>query len=469
ITAIRDEVEKLRKRFLVLFSEKYPVGGAVYRDQHGAHLVVPILGDPARRWVRGETEHASINPGETPDISWQQAPDDALTNEEFVYWLFATAEKELTDFKVNFGVELLVGLRYAMLGKKLNKLADAIDWSRSLSSLSIMAGGTGKDSEEIRAFNYGRADEGEVTFDLCGVCGLRQGIPTNKHRKCGICEERTKPQRTQKEETGNIEELEQASGDNRMVLLTVSFNLSDWLAETSNSGIFCHDAGRDKVKKKNKQLEILQQIADQKIDTYQRFNSFGRFRRIWRSTEIFLKELQEQIQEISGRSNKENTPYLMRTILLAPQDLQIILPAAKADKALDAVYEKFTEEFGRVSDRMPFHVSLCIFPFRVPIYLVLEAARRLRDSCLHTEPKEAELFVGNSGLLRTDTRMDRDNRKRSFTYPLPMIWTQKHQPPNIMYGNDQFHANIQVKQNQVKQDKDGKETWQWKFVGDVQG
>ncbi|MCI5162724.1 MAG: hypothetical protein D3917_12045 [Candidatus Electrothrix sp. AX5] len=419
---------------------------------------MPILGDSAKRWVQGETPE------------WTEAPQDALTCEQFMDWLFTTAKKELRTFSVNFGEELLIGLRHQPIAQELNKLADAIDWSRSLSSLSMMAGGTGKDGEEIQAFNYyGRADQGEVTFDLCGVCGLRQGNPKNKHRKCGICEGRTKPQRTQKEETGDIEDLEQASGDNRMVLLTVSFNLSDWLADTSNSGIFCHDAGRDKVKKKSKQLEILQQIADQKIDTYQRFNSFGRFRRIWRSTEIFLKELQKQIREICGRSNEENNPYLMRTILLAPQDVQIILPAAKAGKALDAVYEKFTKEFGRVSDRMPFHVSLCIFPFRVPIYLVLEAARRLRDSCLHTEPKQAELHKidledEKSNLLRTDIRQDKKGQQRCYSYPLfRSTWRQKYQPPdlNIINGNDQFHANICI-----ERDDQGRPT-KWMFVGDA--
>jgi hypothetical protein len=303
-----------------------------------------------------------------------------------------------------------------------------------------------------------KEDQAKPVPDLCGVCGLRMGRD-RKHRKCSICEERTKYHRVAAEETGDIEELEQASGDNRMVLLSVSFNLAQWLAESDNSGIFCHDAGRDKVKKKNQDAE-LQKIADEKIKKYQRYNSFGRFRRIWRSTEIFLNELCGQIQEISGPGDKDR--FLMRTILLAPQDLQIILPAARARQALDAVYDKFSKEFGRVSDRMPFHVSLCIFPFRVPIYLVLEAARRLRDSCLKIEPQPVDLHRidpkdEKSNLLRTDSR-----KGRCFTYCLPMIWTQEHQPPNMLNGNDHFHANIQV-----KQENDG--TWQWKFVGNVQG
>lgn len=274
-----------------------------------------------------------------------------------------------------------------------------------------------------------------------------------KHRKCDICFKRTDDHRVLLEETGDIEKLEQASGDNRMVLLSVSFNLADWLAEKSNSGIFCHTAN-----KANK-------LKEQKTVEHQRFNSFGRFRRIWRSTEIFLNELCGQIQEISGPGDEDR--FLMRTILLAPQDLQIILPAAKARQALDAVYEKFSTEFGRVSDRMPFHVSLCIFPFRVPIYLVLEAARRLRQSCLKIKPKQVWLHRADpedehSNLLRTDSRADCDDRERSFTYCLPMIWTQNYQPPNMLNGKDQFHANIQV-----KQEEDGNTSWQWKFVGEI--
>jgi hypothetical protein len=445
ITAIRDEVKKLLEHFLSLFSEKYPVGGKAYQDQHGAHVIVPVLGNPAKRWIKGGTDRLiRLETQEQPE--WADAPPDALTNDQFVDWLFATAKEELLKVEVNFGVELLIGLRYKPILQKLNRLAHAINWSRSLSSLSMMAGRADRNKEKIHAFNYGRDEtkEAEFKFDLCGVCSLRQGIPENKHRKCGICEQRTDRPQTYQEETGDIEKLALGSDDNRMVLLTVSFNLSQWLAETSNSGIFCHESNDPKKWSNQKKKE-----------NYQRFNSFGRFRRIWRSTEIFLEQLRDQIREISGRDKeKENNPYLMRTILLAPQDLQIILPAAKAREALDAVYAKFREEFGRVSDRMPFHVSLCIFPFRVPIYLVLKAARRLRQSCLKSELKETELSVCDEILLRTDTR-----ENRCFTYPLPMIWTQAYQPGNVMNGNDQFHANICIDKNKPKQ---------WLFIGEVQ-
>uniref|UniRef100_UPI004055EE8F hypothetical protein n=1 Tax=Candidatus Electrothrix sp. TaxID=2170559 RepID=UPI004055EE8F len=466
ITAIRDEVNKLLKHFLSLFSEKYPVGGAVYQDQHGAHVVVPVLGDPTKRWVKGGADTLVRLEEQTQRPEWADAPPDALSNEEFVDWLFATAQEALRKFPVNFGAELLIGLRHQPIAQELNKLADAIDWTRSLSSLSMIAGGTDAKGAAIRAFNYGRADTGKVTFDLCGVCGLRMGTD-RKHRKCDICEQRIidhhkRHRQAAVRETNDIDQLAQYSADHRMVLLTVSFNLAQWLAETDNSGIFCHDAGRNKVKKKNQDAE-LQKIADEKIRKYQRYNSFGRFRRIWRSTEIFLKGLQEQIQQLSGGSGTANTPYLMRTILLAPQDLQIILPAARARQALDAVYDKFHKEFGRVSDRMPFHVSLCIFPFRVPIYLVLEAARRLRQSCLNKELKETKLSVYDEILLRTDMRTDGHGWERSFTYPLPMIWTQKHQPPNMLKGYDQFHANIQVQQ----QKEEGKASWEWQFVGNI--
>ncbi len=470
ITAIRKETEKLLKRFLTLFSEEYPVGGTVYRDQHGAHLVVPILGNSAKRWVKG-TEEKLIRidkPDEQESPEWEDSPLGALTNEEFVQWLFATAKRELQALafkddpneKVHLGAELLIGLRYNPIMKKLNRLAYAIDWSRKISWLSVAAPRDLRKGEGggcITFFNFLNPPEKKnIDHDLCGVCGIRIGT-NRKHRKCDLCEQRSELRRVLNNETGDIEKLAGDSVDHRIVLLTVSFDLSNWLSATSNTGIFCHES--------NKPGEW----PNQKTTGYQRFNSFGRFRRIWRSTEIFLKELRNQIREICGHSNKENNPYLMRTILLAPQDVQIILPAAKAGKALDAVYKKFTEEFGRVSDRMPFHVSLCIFPFRVPIYLVLEAARRLRDSCLQTKPKQAELHKidledEKSNLLRTDIRQDKKGQQRCYSYPLfRSTWRQKYQPPdlNIINGNDQFHANICIERdNQERPTK-------WMFVGDA--
>ncbi|XCN71302.1 MAG: hypothetical protein Q3M24_13375 [Candidatus Electrothrix aestuarii] len=473
ITAIREEVDKLLTHFLELFSIKYPVGGMVYKDQHGAHLIIPALGDPKKRW-------STINDINNEQVISVQkvSSEDACTQHDFVEWLFATAQKELQELafkerpeeRVHFGIELLIGLRYNRIFNTLNNISNAINWSREISWLNLAKGGNLEEEAgggSVEFFTFPDHSTKEITYDLCGVCGLRQGIPSNKHRKCNTCQERIKPHRVGSNETGDIEKMISGSSEYRLVLLSVSFHLADWLAETSNSGIFCHTSPAQGAK----QSTINKKIKKEKSESFQRFNSFGRFRRIWRSTEIFLQELRNQIRKICGHSNEEQSPYLMRTILLAPQDLQIILPAAQAGKALDAVYEKFTKEFGRVSDRMPFHVSLCIFPYRVPIYLVLEAARRLRDSCLKSTPKKVFLSRTGQGerestsILRTDTLTKDGKGKREFTYPLPMICTQEHQPENIkniMNNNDQFHANICI-----ERDTQGKAR-KWIFLGEIQ-
>ncbi|CAK8719077.1 hypothetical protein GMJAKD_08350 [Candidatus Electrothrix aarhusensis] len=59
ITALREEVKKLLEYFLTLFSEKHPVGGAVYQDQHGAHMVLPILGESDK--TLGATARKSLH------------------------------------------------------------------------------------------------------------------------------------------------------------------------------------------------------------------------------------------------------------------------------------------------------------------------------------------------------------------------------------------------------------------------
>ena len=440
ITAIREEVQSLFDTFADTFTLQYPVGGEMYRDQHGIHIIVPMLGDPARRWVR--------------DDNWLENFPAGITAADFVDWLFAKARQALVDNPVRLGRELLVGCRYAPILQKLNRLAGAIEWSREIAFLSAAASEcnnkTGRKSE---FFKIRGPDSGDIANDLCGVCGQRQGDRRRKQRKCDLCEERVREHKVDPGEIGDIEKLARYSPDNRMALLSVSFDLSNWLAEETNSGIFCLSRGNlnDNT------------IRRQRTIRYQRYNSFGRFRRIWRTTEIFLDESRHDIRELC--KGEQGAPARMRTILLQPQDMQIILPACLAGKALDAVYEKFSEEFGRVNGRVPFHVSLCIFPFRVPIYLVLDGARRLRQNGLQGEPRSTKISrLEQNRLCRYEIFQGAASGPfdgtRSFTFPMPLIWDQDHQEGNFLKGKDYMHANIRVGDENGWTDK-------WKFAGEI--
>ena len=438
ITAIREEVQDLFDVFVQTFTNEYPVGGEVYRDQHGVHVIIPLLGDPSRRWVKNN--------------SWYHDDAQGIQPTKFVNWLLRKAHQALADNPVHLGRELLIGCRYTPISQQLNQLAGAIDWTREISFLSAAA-----DSHDQATgtkavfFRLCPPDHRQIQDDLCGVCGLRQGNRRRKHRKCLVCEERVRKHRVSDEEIGDIDELAHYSADHRMALFSISFDLSGWLAEETNSGIFSFQINTSDLRK-------------QRITEYQRYNSFGRFRRIWRTTEIFLQEIRDAIWKECRDSGDQRSR--MRTILLQPQDMQIILPADLARKALDLAYAKFSTEFGRVNGRVPFHVSLCIFPFRVPIYLVLDAARRLRESCLRKNPQETQVSRLQDNLLcRYEIRTGHQEfgpfgRKKSYTHYMPLIWSQELQPNNCLKGNDYFHANVRVMSKETGQ-------LQWKFAGDL--
>ncbi len=445
ITAIREEVQKLFDVFVRIFTHEYPVGGEVYRDQHGVHVIVPMLGDPTRRWVVDDQDGR---------VRWLKGGAKGISCLDFVEWLFHKTREALKADPILFGRELLVGCRYAPVLKKLNRLAKAIDWSREISFLSMAADRDG-DGEKTRFFKPCDPQPGKISDDLCGICSLQQGNRTRKHRKCDTCEQRVQGHRVSGDEIGDIEKLARYSSDNRMALLSVGFDLANWLAEETNSGIFSFS-----------KKQTAANLNKERQHHYQRYNSFGRFRRIWRTTTLFMEELREEIQ--GACKGESGQPYRMRTIFLQPQDMQIILPANLAGKALNLVYEKFSMEFGRVNGRMPFHVSLCIFPFRAPVYLVLDGARRLKESCLQKKFRKTTVRRREQNTLcryqirQTDTGRGPWGRKRKFTHPMPLTWVQEFQPGDVLEdfkGNDYFHANIMTALSPPE----------WKFAGDFSG
>jgi hypothetical protein len=453
ITAIRKEVDRLLNNVVELFTCRYPVGGFAYRDQHGAHLVVPVLGDPGKRWIQADSdEHLQPAGTAKPEISWLvDVPGDSLTNELFREWLFETARDAILEVPLCFDQELLVGLRHAVIGDRLNQLAAAIKWTRTIDHLGVGPAKTDQNDAKIRIFQYRHPnwqEEKSRLADLCSVCGLRLGV---REGKCLLCLKRRGSSNSSRGELADIKKMAAQADDNRLALLSVAFNLDSWLSEEDNSGIFLYAKDDSKAKKARK---------FEKDKKQQRLNSFGRLRRIWRVSERFLQERCDQIR-LNCRIHADADLSYMRTILLQPQDLQVILPADRCGAVLDDLIEKFQQEFGRVAGRIPFHVSVLVFPFRVPIYLVLEGARRLRQAALSTafSPAQVVRQVVREDNSQIISRTENVNGRR-FCFSMPVHWWQNFQPPDsLMKNKDQFHANLCT-----KLDGDGRPD-EWIFTG----
>ncbi|RLB71311.1 MAG: hypothetical protein DRH04_01990, partial [Deltaproteobacteria bacterium] len=418
ITAIRQEVDRLFTHFLELFTRRHPVGGFVYRDQHGIHLVVPVLGNPQKRFVQvGDDILLPVSAG-NGDHNWVVDDADLLTNECFVQWLIDTSRNAILDFPLWFDQELLVGLRHAVIGDRLNQLAAAIKWTRTIDHLGVGPATLDESNCKVRTFQYHRPNWREAArlTDLCTVCGLRLA---EKAGKCRLCKMRSDKSSHPSVELADIEKMAGQAEDNRLALLSVAFKLDNWLSEEDNSGIFLYakndpKAKRQKFKKDKKQ---------------QRLNSFGRLRRLWRVSERFLLEMRDKIRQ-DCRINADVGPSFMRTILLQPQDLQVILPADRCGAVLDELVEKFQQEFGRVAGRVPFHVSVLVFPFRTPIYLILEGSLRLRQAALNAAFSPVQV------VRREDKcqiiKHAEDVKGRRFTFSMSVHWLQEFQPDNSL-------------------------------------
>lgn len=442
ITAIRQEVRKLFSFIAELFSCTHPVGGEVYRDQHGIHLVVPVLGNPARRWLQA---------GNDTDYQWL-GDKNGISNDDLREWLMATAAQAIHAEEFCFDRELLLAMRYARIGDELNRLSEAIAWSRTIAGISSgISIKTGR--HEVRFQNYaGPIRFTEQPGELCSVCGLRFQDKNNSRRKCGLCALRAEQHRNPSpdfRETMDLTDIAAGSEDKRLALVSIAFDLSPWLSERENSGIFCWNKDWIIADSSSLATRYTKTKNYKKLLKLQRLNSFGRFRRIWRTSEDFLRNQRDRAREITAYG--ENRAR-MRTILKQPQNLQIIMPAQQAGQFLDQLLADLFKEFGRVISRLAINVSALLFPFRVPVYLMLEADRALKGWALATGQVEEKLRRKNGHF-----QIEHDFDDRIFRSQVRLPFGQDHQPKGCnLKGMDRIHANIITAEDE-----------KWHFLGDL--
>ena len=453
ITAIRKEVQHLFDLFSQKFTRENPLGGEVYRDQHAIHLVVPLLGDPTKRWLEKDAD---------AKLKWLPPNDNnlAISNSNLQDWLFTTAKQFVAKGNFHFDQELLIAFRYARIGDRLNKLAEAIAWSREIAGL-----GSGMDKttelQQICFLNYHKPQMNPgIKGELCCVCGLRFQDKNNSRRKCQICADRVKYRPAQnKEETIDLTDIAAGSEDNRLALVSIAFDLSPWLEEEINSGIFCWN----KDWPATPTTRYTNQKQYKKLLKLQRLNSFGRFRRIWRTSEDFLKIQCAKAQQLTTIGNDKKAK--MRTILQQPQNLQIIMPSKNSGPFLDQLIDDFYTEFGRVASRVAINIAVLLFPFRVPIYLILEADRVVKRWALSNKLSNAEFQKQDENFS-----IRRDLEGRNFQSLQPLPFEMKYQPAGSNLGGlDRIYANIQLpyKAQSSKKKCRQKPPENWRFIGDL--
>ena len=84
---------------------------------------------------------------------------------------------------------------------------------------------------------------------------------------------------------------------------------------------------------------------------------------------------------------KRYKPY--RVITASPDLLLLLVPASAALEISKAIYERYLKRFGKVYGRLPFSIGNIFFPQYLPMFSVLDAARRMERNfaMLHKRPR----------------------------------------------------------------------------------
>ena len=107
----------------------------------------------------------------------------------------------------------------------------------------------------------------------------------------------------------------------------------------------------------------------------------SRIARIWETTEKFCCKTVEWCE-------KNSVPHF--PVSIDPGSFRILVPAAKAWDFLQGMYRAYYNAAGMVRHLLPFHLSACVFYYKAPLYVAIDAARRFAQ--LHTEAKGPELW-----------------------------------------------------------------------------
>lgn len=84
------------------------------------------------------------------------------------------------------------------------------------------------------------------------------------------------------------------------------------------------------------------------------------------------------------------TPFL--PLLSSPDQFLTLVPAIDALEIAKKIREEYTKQFGKVQNRLPLFLGLIFFPRKMPLFAVMDTARRMLDAPLEEEPWRVECY-----------------------------------------------------------------------------
>jgi hypothetical protein len=157
--------------------------------------------------------------------------------------------------------------------------------------------------------------------------------------------------------------------------------------------------------------------------------------------------------ELKIQANTAKKYFRYRVITASPCLFMAIVPADQAVKISQDIYKQYQEQFGKVTGRLPFSVGNIFFRRQMPMFVVLDSARRMlnnfkrfsADKALRdfTVEEKAETKDGRFEMLVVPS----GNNDKEFTYHIP-----------VKLGNcktDYYHAYAPLHPNNNAFDRKG--------------
>jgi len=122
---------------------------------------------------------------------------------------------------------------------------------------------------------------------------------------------------------------------------------------------------------------------------------------------------------LAGGSFRQYQPCLP---LLTSPDLSLALvPADDALEIAGKIRQAYTEQMGKVQNRLPLFLGLIFFPRKMPLTVVMDTARRMLDQCAFKEESwTVECVKPTDGDLKRFVRLSRDVQRLQYQVSVKM-------------------------------------------------
>ncbi len=341
IAGMVDQIEILQDQLQLYYENDLLIGNETYRDEYRQLFILPRLG------------------------TWQKSGRDVFPE---LHQKFEKAIRKILDEKIT---TLLTeydchGFPYAI------DFADSTDFVNPLLESKRILTRTRKLLKEEAVCNQSVAAmlviaKDNATGERCEVCGLQKAA-NNRERICNTCHKRRhNKDLTEKRNivyehiTSNLGSLIDYNEENKLLLLSISFDLSYlW-----NGDLFENINWEDEKGKKN-----------------HKNTSPGRLFRSHETLQFFFKTFREKVAGLY--------PNRIFPITLSPVRMEFVVSAHGMDDVITLLYRQYEEQFGKIRIHLPLTVGGIVFYHKFPLYVALEAANRMRK---HLKPQDKTFTI----------------------------------------------------------------------------